>query len=237
MYPDLKNKVVMITGASGNIGEAVTQHFAELGARLALVDRTCQKLVGHFGEHSGDGWLILEGDITQKQSVAEMVNQAVTHLGGIDVLINVAGGFAGGDPIHQADESTWDHLMDLNAKSVFLMSRAAAGVMVESGMGGSIITIGARPGLAGEAGLAVYSAAKSAMLRLTEAIAEDLKPHGVRANAIIPMNVDTPANRSRKPEADFSKWVTPQSLAGIIAFLASDASRDISGASIPVYGR
>lgn len=235
MYPDLKNKVILITGAAGNLGTAAIYFFAQAGAQLALLD--VKK--AHFERLEAmidPEWLLIEADITDSAAVAAALDQVIARFGRVDVLVNIAGGYSGGKPIWETDEATWDKMMNLNAKSVFLLSGAVAKSMVERGEGGRIISIGAKPGLEGTKNHSAYSASKSAVLRLTESMAAELKPHQITVNAILPSTIDTPANRKAMPDADFSKWVTPESLAGIIGFLASDAARDISGALIPVYG-
>jgi NAD(P)-dependent dehydrogenase (short-subunit alcohol dehydrogenase family) len=127
-------------------------------------------------------------------------------------------------------------MMDLNARSAFITSQAVIPQMLKQGSG-AIIHIAARPGLAGRANMAAYSASKSAVIRLTESMAAEYKEAGIRVNCIIPGTIDTPQNRRDMPDAETSKWVEPESLAEVILFLASQAARDINGAAIPVYGR
>lgn len=236
MYADLKDKVVLVTGAAGNLGSAVARYFDDLGAKLALADRKKELFERAFGAAIPENWLLCEADITDKESVAAMVAEVTGKFGRIDVLINIAGGYRGGNPIYQTDEEMWDFMMNLNARSVFLVSGAVAKVMVEQGTGGRIISIGAKPGLEGTKNHTAYSASKAAVLRLTESMAKELKPHGINVNSVIPSTLDTPQNREAMPDTDFKKWVAPASLAGVLAFLASEASRDISGAHLPVYG-
>ncbi|NJL93264.1 MAG: SDR family oxidoreductase [Anaerolineae bacterium] len=127
-------------------------------------------------------------------------------------------------------------MLDLNAKTAFLASTIVGRAMVAGGKGGRIINVGAKQGLSGAANHAAYGASKAALLRLTETLALELKPEGINVNAIIPSIIDTTANRNTLPNADPGRWVHPNSLAGVMGFLASDAARDISGALIPVYG-
>lgn len=236
MYPDLKDKVILITGAGGNLGVATAVYFDRAGSKLALVDHRTDTFRDRFGDKFRETWLILGADITNKAQVDKLVADTLTHFGQIDVLINIAGGYAGGTKIFETTEETWDHMLNLNAKSVFLMSGAVAKVMVERGQGGRIISVGAKPGLQGTSNHSAYSASKSAVLRLTESMAAELRPHKITVNAVLPSMLDTPANRRSTPDADFSKWVTPESMAGVIGFLASEAARDVSGALLPVYG-
>lgn len=236
MYADLKDKVVLVTGAAGNLGSAVARYFDDLGAKLALVDRKKEHFERAFGSDIPENWLLCEADITDKESVAALVAEVMGKFGRIDVLINIAGGYRGGTPIYETGEDMWDFMMNLNARSVFLVSGAVAKVMVEQGTGGRIISVGAKPGLEGTKNHTAYSASKAAVFRLTESMAKELKPHGINVNSVIPSTLDTPQNREAMPDADFKKWVAPESMAGVLAFLASEASRDISGAHLPVYG-
>jgi NAD(P)-dependent dehydrogenase (short-subunit alcohol dehydrogenase family) len=236
MYPDLKDKVALITGAAGNLGAAVTGYFDQAGAKLILLDRSQDAFDRAFGQETPSTWLISLTDITQQASIDEMIGHAIAKFGQIDILVNIAGGYAGGKNILETDEATWEQQMNLNAKSVFLMSRAVAKVMVEKKTGGRIISVGAKPGLQGTSNHTAYSASKSAVLRLTESLAAELRQHHINANAVLPSTIDTPANRTANPKADFSQWVKPESLAEVIGFLAAEASRDVNGALIPVYG-
>jgi NAD(P)-dependent dehydrogenase (short-subunit alcohol dehydrogenase family) len=130
----------------------------------------------------------------------------------------------------------WDFLMNLNARSVLVAMRAVLPHLLKRG-NGAIVNIGARPGLAGKAKMAAYSASKSAVIRLTESVSAEVKDFGIQVNCILPGTIDTPQNRKDMPKADFSTWVEPESLANVILFLASHQAKDIHGAALPVYGR
>lgn len=134
------------------------------------------------------------------------------------------------------DPADWDALLLVNAKSAFLAGRSAARAMTKSKTAGRIIFIGARSALVGAAGMAAYTASKAAVLRLTESMALELREGGITVNAVLPGTMDTPANRRAMPTADPAAWVSLEFVAGVIAFLASDGARDISGAAIPVSG-
>jgi NAD(P)-dependent dehydrogenase (short-subunit alcohol dehydrogenase family) len=237
VYPELKNKVVVITGAAGALAEAVIARFLAEESRLALVDRERNRLETKYPDLDRGRVLFTSADITNKELVTEAVHEIATHFGGIAVLINLAGGYRSGTPVHETDEETWDFMLNLNAKSVFLVSGAVVPVMLQGKQGGRIINVGASGGLKGGKNSAAYSVSKSAVFRLTESMSAELKNDGIMVNAVYPSTIDTPANRASMPNADFGKWVTAESLADVIAFLASDAARDITGASIPVLGR
>lgn len=239
MYPELHGKVVLITGAGGNLGRAVAQRFHAEGSRLALIDRnteTLQACLTELGFAEGDT-LLGAVDLTQKQAVEDFITQAVEKFGKVDVLVNVAGGFRFSGLVHESNPEDLDFLFQINVKTAYLMSAAAAKRMVDAGVAGRIINVGARAALAGAAGIAAYTATKAAVLRLTESMAAELLDKKITVNAVLPSTIDTPQNRQSMPKADFSKWVAPESIADVIAFLASDSARDISGAAIPVYGQ
>lgn len=235
---DFTNKVALITGAAGNLGAATAVACHNAGAKLALVDLKRDNLEQRFAATipEGDRALYLAGDLTSEEGVTAVVQTTLDTYGQLDILINIAGGFTMGPPLHETPLKDWEFMLDLNAKSVFLMSRAAIPHMLEAGSG-KIINIGARPGLEGKAKMAPYSVAKGAVIRLTESMAAELKAHNINVNCILPGTIDTPQNRADMPNADFSKWVAPEALADVILFLASDGARAVHGAAVPVYGR
>ncbi len=155
--------------------------------------------------------------------------------GRIDVLCNIAGGFRMGHPVHETPEDTWELMLDLNAKSVIHTARAVVPGMIAAGYG-KIVNIAALAGLAGKANMGAYSAAKSAVIRLTESMSAELRDKGINVNCILPSIIDTPQNRADMPGADPRRWVAPEALAEVVLFLASDAARAIHGAAIPVTG-
>jgi NAD(P)-dependent dehydrogenase (short-subunit alcohol dehydrogenase family) len=231
---DITDRVVIITGAAGGVGNVVSKQFAAAGAKVALVDRAKDRLHEQCG--AIEGALLVPGiDLTIPADTERMAQQVREHYGHIDVLINIAGGYRAGDPLHQTDVDTWDFMMNLNAKSVFLAAQAVIPHMIERGEGGRIISFAAKPGLSATKNHAAYSASKSAVVRLTETMALELKAHRINANCVVPKTIDTPANREAMPNADFEAWVTPSQLADVLQFLASGASTAVNGAAIPVY--
>lgn len=235
---DFNDKVVMITGASGNLGSALAQAFRRAGARLALVDRHPDLLAAAFPDliNVPDCLLTACADLTNLDEVTAVINQTIDHFGRVDVLAHTVGGFRSGTPLHETPLATLDFMLSLNARTVFITNQAVIPHMIRQGYG-KIINLAARPGLQGRAKMAAYSAAKAAVIRLTESAAAELKHKGLNVNCVLPGTIDTPQNREAMPDADFSRWVQPASLADVILFLASDAARDIHGAAVPVYGR
>ena len=165
-----------------------------------------------------------------------MAHQAVARFGRIDVLVNTVGGFRAGTPVHETPLETWDFMFQLNARTAFLASRAVIPHMLQQGQG-KLIHVAARAALTGAAKMAAYSVAKSAVVRLTESMAAELRRANIHVNCVLPGTIDTPQNRAAMPAADHSRWVKPEAIADVILFLASDAARAIHGAAIPVYGQ
>lgn len=155
--------------------------------------------------------------------------------GPIDALLNIAGGFDMGPAVHETEDALFDRLMEMNAKTVLRMARAVVPGMVAQGHG-KIINVAAMPGLKGTAGMGAYAASKSAVIRLTESMSAELRPKGINVNCVLPSVIDTQANRAAMPKADPAKWVTPEALADVMLFLASDAARAVHGTAIPVVG-
>jgi len=234
---EFDGKVVMVTGAAGNLGAAVAGTFAGLGSRLALLDRSAERLGQARDELDlPSSTLLVPTDLTSADSVTAAVDRAMAQFGRLDVLANIAGGFTMGPALHETPDSDWDLMMKLNVRSVFNACRAVVPHMLRQG-GGRIINVSARAALEGKARMGPYCASKAAVLTLTESLAAEHKSNGINVNCILPGTIDTPQNRAAMPDADFSRWVPPAALADVIVFLASEASRAITGAAIPVYGR
>ena len=233
---DFSDRVVIVTGAAGNLGEAVARAFLAAGAHLVLVDRSPDRLPRMFPElaNSPDHFLANSVDLTDAGAVDSMVAEAVKHLGRIDVLVNTAGGYQGGTPLHETSLDTWNFLLNLNARTVLLTCQAVTPLLLKQGSG-KIVNVAARAGLAGGARMAAYSVSKSAVIRLTESLAAEVKSAGINVNCVLPGTIDTPQNRA-STKGDPARWVAPAAIADVILFLASDAARAVHGAAVPVYG-
>jgi NAD(P)-dependent dehydrogenase (short-subunit alcohol dehydrogenase family) len=232
------DRTIIISGASGNLGVAIARKFQETGARLVLLDRSPGRLQKLFPDlvDARDHYLADGVDANDAAGVQGVVQAAADRFGTIDVLVNTIGGYRGGNPVHETSEETWDFLFQLNTRPAFILSRAVVPYMLENGAG-KIIHVAARAGVQGGAGMAAYSAAKSAVIRFTEGLAAELKERTINVNCILPGRIDTPQNRQEMPNADYSRWVTPEAIADVVVFLASEAARGIHGAAIQVYGR
>ena len=234
---DFSKKVVLITGASGNLGSAVTRAFHEAGAKLALIERTKGELEKMYPDwvDSPDCFLSGCADLSDVEEVGGVVSAVIEHFGRIDAFVNTVGGYRAGTPLHETPLEVFDFMLYLNARIPYITSQCVIPHMIDKGSG-SIIHFAARPGLKGSANQAAYGASKAAVIRLVESMSEEVKSKGVNVNCILPGTLDTPQNRAASPDADFGHWVRLESLAGVVQFLCSDAARDIHGASIPVYG-
>jgi len=231
-----KSKNIVITGAAGALGSSVADHFKQLGARVAHIDISLELLGKKFPEHLGDQHhLYIAADLTDRNSTASAIANVIKAFGNIDVLANIAGGFTMGEKVHETSDQTWDFLFNLNTRTVLNTCAAVVPVMLKNG-GGKIINISANGAKQGAAHMGAYIASKSAVWRLTESMATELREKNINVNCILPSLIDTPRNRADMPGADYSKWVPTEDLAKVIGFLASDDARMIHGAAIPVIG-
>ncbi|HZU27722.1 MAG TPA: SDR family NAD(P)-dependent oxidoreductase [Bryobacteraceae bacterium] len=219
--------VVLITGATGGLGTAVVKTFLESGAAAVF-----GAALSWQGEQIPEGrFHPIEADLT----TAAGCEQVVARTGPVDALIHCVGAFAGGDPVGETDEKTWDFMMNVNLRSAFLMCRAVLPGMLKAGSG-RIVAVGSRTGTEPAAGLSAYGASKAGLVALIRTIALETKGTKVTANVIMPSVIDTAANRAAMPKADPRKWVRPESIAGLLLWLASQEAADVSGAVIPIYG-
>jgi NAD(P)-dependent dehydrogenase (short-subunit alcohol dehydrogenase family) len=232
------NRVVLITGATGGLGGAVVRAFADEGARLILIGRRQAELEATAAalELDADRILLLPVNLTDPAAVEQAVRAAAERFGAVDVLVHVAGGFKAGAPLAETDVETWNFMLNLNLFSAFLAARAVLPGMLDRGYG-KLVFISSKAGSQPGPNTAAYGVSKGGLELLVRDLAEETRQHGVNVNAVAASVIDTPANRGANPGADYSAWVQPQSIAGVIRFLASDAARDIHGAIVPVYGR
>lgn len=235
----LSGKSAVVTGGTGALGSAVVAALLGAGARVAVPFRRAgelenlRKSIGVGPEEPLAGALL---DLTDESAVVDWFESVAEDRGGLDVLVNAAGGFSGGTPAHETPWSVWQQQMDLNLKTAVLSSRAAAPHMIRRG-GGSIVNVSSRPATQDGKNLGAYAASKRAVLALTEAMAAELLESGITVNAILPSIIDTEANRKAMPGADYSRWPKAEEIARVILFLVGPDARLVSGARVPVYGR
>jgi NAD(P)-dependent dehydrogenase (short-subunit alcohol dehydrogenase family) len=228
--------VVLVTGGTGGLGSAVIADLLDAGAEVVttwLVDHERERF--ESSELGGrDRLTLVEANLLEDGANAAVA--ACRELGSLRGVVNVAGGFASGPRFHETDSGELDKMIALNLKTAANTSRAGIPAMLDAG-GGSIVCVGARAALEPFGGGSSYAISKASVLALVRALDADYRQDGIRANAILPSVIDTPANRDEMPDADHSKWVTPAQIARVIRFLCSADSAPVSGAAIPVYGR
>lgn len=230
-------KVVVITGAAGNVGGATAENLRQRGARTVLGDRDEATLKDRHKAvaNSANHLLVPDVDLTSAEGAEKLMSAAEDYFGRIDVLINTVGTFSMATVAEDTPEN-WDKVMTLNARTAFLCCRAALPLMKAAGTG-RIINISAGAAVKGGAQMSAYSASKAAVIRLTESLSEEVKAEGLTVNCVLPGTLDTPQNREAMPDADTSLWVPLDALADAIAFLASDAARAVTGAALPVTAK
>ncbi|MDQ2997341.1 MAG: SDR family oxidoreductase [Chloroflexota bacterium] len=231
-------KVAIITGAPAALTIAVTPALLDAGATVVVTYRRESDLA-KLREQAGiapDAKLSgITLDLTDEQAVTRAYADIAEQHGGIDILVNIAGGYAGGKPVHETTWSLWQQQLDLNLKTAVLSCQAAVPHMLTRG--GAIVNVGTRTATQPAAKLVAYAASKRAVTQLTEALADELREQNITANIILPSTIDTPENRQNDPSAKGGRWVKPEDIARVIVFLAGPDGRIISGAAIPVYGR
>jgi NAD(P)-dependent dehydrogenase (short-subunit alcohol dehydrogenase family) len=233
----LSGKVVIVTGATGNVGAALLSVLAADGARLVAVDRDAKRLQQHLAELSGNGVhrAVQVGDLAAPGAFDTVVAQAIDAFGKIDGLATTVGAFEMA-PVESSTADLWDRMLRLNLFTALNALRAVIPPM-RAARAGSVVAIGAGAALKAPARLAAYAASKSALLKLVESTADELKGEGVRVNAVLPGTIDTPPNRKAMPETDHARWVTPTEVANLIAFLLSDLASGVTGAFVSAPGR
>jgi NAD(P)-dependent dehydrogenase (short-subunit alcohol dehydrogenase family) len=227
-------RVVLVTGGSGGLGSAVTEAFLADGWRVAVPTHSGggSETLDALAARHADRLTWFPADLATEPGAGEAVARTASWGGRLDAVVHTVGGYAGGTPLHETAVDEWDRMMSINLRSAFLIARAAIPRMTD---GGALVFVSSRAALRGRKGNVPYAVSKAALLTLTEAIAEEYRGR-VRANAVLPGTIDTPANRAAMPGARHEAWTPPAEIARVIVFLASGASGVVSGAAVPVYG-
>lgn len=231
----LNDDCVIVTGASGNLGSEVARTLARKGARVVCVDREARRFeAGEDGIDPDRLHWITGLDLSDRTSTTEVVAQSVARFGRVTGLVNCVGGFATGRLMAEAADQ-WDQMMTLNAKVAMVTTVAVLPALLQAGSG-RIVHIAAAPGIKAAAGQAAYAASKAAVIRLVETIAAEHRGDRITANCILPGTIDTKANRASMPNAKPDVFISPASIAEVIAFLISPAGAVVTGAAIPATG-
>jgi len=231
--------VAVVTGAGGALGAEVARTLAGQGHAVALVDTARSEERLRLLAAALPRASVVAGDIAAAATWAEAMPRIERELGAPPAMAAlVAGGWRGGKPLHESEDDVWQAMMTSNLETVHQSLRALLPPMVARRRG-SVVVVGSRVAVqpATGAGAAAYTASKAAVVALAQAVAAEVLESGVRVNAVLPSTMDTPSNRASMPKADPSRWVSLGSAAGVVAFLLSDAARDVSGAALPLYGR
>lgn len=238
----LENKVCIVTGALGGLGQTAVKTFLHNGATVVGVDSE-KVLTDEFRKsvfwqtvEKHNKWKFRATDVLSESHVNELTKETLQKYSKIDILINLVGGIYPWSEVTEVETKTWDFTIDLNLKSTFLCSREVLKIM-KTQKNGKIINVGAIAGLKGGSKAGPYGVAKAGVINLTETMAEENKIHNIQINAIVPSIIDTPANRKSMPDADFSNWVKAEEIAELLLFLASDKSSGVTGSIIKVPGR
>jgi len=237
MLDSLRDRVVLIGGATGGLGSAVTREFAKTEARLALTSTSSEELdeLAEELDLPEERVLVSTVDATDPESVDRLISTVVKRFDGLHVLLNTIGGWGGGKTVAETPVDEWEWMLTLNLRSAFLLSQAVLPHMLDAGWG-RIMHTGSKSAVKPRTKEVGYVIAKMGVVRLTEVIAAEVKGKGVTANVVLPSIIDTPANRRMMSSADYSKWVPPEHIAATMRFLCSDAAASINGDQIPIYG-
>ena len=224
----MPDRTALVTGGAGGLGRSVVDALIGAGWRVVVP----LELEGDLGER--DGLTTVVADLTDPDDVSRALRAAVSEEGApLRALVNLVGGFAAGQPVAETPLADFERMFALNLRPTYLMTQATLPRLQASG-GGAIVCVGSSAALNPFAGGAGYAASKAAVIAFARAVAEEGRPDGIRCNAIVPTQIDTPANRAAMPESEHHKLVPPERIASVVAFLCDDASAAITGAAVPV---
>jgi NAD(P)-dependent dehydrogenase (short-subunit alcohol dehydrogenase family) len=234
---NLEHRVAIVTGGTGALGSSVALDLLRSGARVVVTYRSESEWVAleaMAGEHQGN----LTGaqvDLVKAGDVEQLVADVLAKWQRLDYFVAVAGGFAAGKSF-ETDDKTWDHMLNVNLRSLIYCLRSIVPVMIRQNFG-RIVTVSSGSILhGGGAGIAAYAVSKGAVRQLSEILADELRAYDIHVHCILPGTMDTPANRLAMPKADFSKWVKTEEVARVVHFLLSDQARPVRSVAVPVLG-
>ncbi len=224
----------IITGGTGGLGTAVTDAFLDAGWRVVvpwIVEAEVERIEPRPHLH------LMRADLFDLDSVRKVVERATDDSAvPLGAVVNLVGGYSEPGRVHEASIDDFEAQLRLNLRPLYLMCHAAVPALLAND-GGAIVCVGSRAALRPFPGVSGYVTAKAGVMAFVQALDAEYRDQRIRANAIVPSIIDTPANRASQPDAGFSKWVQPAEIARVILFLCSAESSAITGAAIPVYGR
>jgi NAD(P)-dependent dehydrogenase (short-subunit alcohol dehydrogenase family) len=223
---------VLVAGGTGALGAGVLRALLDAGHPVTatwVVEAERDRVLEDFG--GDEGLTLAQADLTDAGAVTELV----AGVAGLEAVVNLVGGWAGGRA-HEIDLAEFERILDLNLNPLFLLAHAAVPVLLDAG-GGAFVGVAARAAVAPGPGQAAYNTAKAGVLAFVKSLDADYRDEGLRANAVLPSVIDTPANRASMPDADHSRWVSPAAIGAVVRHLVSEESAATTGAAVPVYGR
>jgi 3-oxoacyl-[acyl-carrier protein] reductase len=242
----LHGKIAIVTGGGGGFGEGIARLFAAEGAHVVVADMNAEAAARVAGDIGG---VASAGDVSQGPDVASMVQTAIDHFDGLDIVVNNAGTTHRNGPILDVDEESFDRVYAVNVKSIFWMTQAAVPVFRKQGRGGSIINISSTAGIRPRPGLVWYNGSKGAVNIITQCMATELAPDNIRVNAVCPVigatalleqfmgQPDSPQMRAKFiASVPLGRMSTPADIANACLWLAEDSSNFITGVLLPVDG-
>lgn len=229
------DKVTIISGATGGLGTDVSRIFHENGAKVVLIGTRIEEVQELANSLGSERVMPLAVNLVDPDEAQKVVDSTLERFERIDILLNLAGGFSGGKPVSESSVDILDKMLNMNLRTAYNLSRAAIKPMIEQNWG-RIVNTASRDALHARPNYSAYAISKAAVLRLTEAMADEVEDHNITVNAILPGTIDTEANRQSMPKADFNKWVKPSTIANALLFVVCD-DQAINGAGIPLYGR
>jgi NAD(P)-dependent dehydrogenase (short-subunit alcohol dehydrogenase family) len=234
----MTDSVILVTGGAGNLGRAVTREFLERGARVAvpIYKTDSAGALDELTQEHSDRLHSFPLDLTTERGAEQAIRRVKEWGGGLDAVAHLIGGYSAAGRLAEAPLDEWDRMIDLNLRSAWLIARFAIPAMQERG-GGSLVFVSSRAARKVGKGQGAYAVSKAALVTLAEVISEEYRQEGIRANAVLPGTVDTPANRASMPDADHARWTSPSEIASVIAYLASPESAAVTGAAVSVQGR
>jgi NAD(P)-dependent dehydrogenase (short-subunit alcohol dehydrogenase family) len=237
MKIDFANKIVVIAGGTGGLGNAVSRAFLDEDAKVIVTYRKEEEFAA-LKLGAGAKASALEGfalDVTDEGATSEFVGRVLSQHGRVDALVNTVGGYAGEVTLWELETKVFDAMLSLNLRSGYTLARAVVPAMLKQ-KHGAIVNVAAKAALDHGAGASAYAASKAAAVAMMDSLAADVKGTGVRVNSILPSIIDTAVNRQAMPDANFREWPKPEEIAQVILFLCSDNAAVVHGAAVPVYG-